>query len=351
MSSIQFNPKTPEWCISMPKAELHAHLSGSIRIETLKRLVDESNDTRLQQQATPLLDVNSGRTLKQCFQLFPIVHQLITDRTTLYKLVQQVLYDFEHENTLYLELRTTPRRTDKMSAEDYLHTVLQAVHSHHEANPNGIVCRILVSICRHHSLQTARDMVDLVEKFKKITETHLSCLIVGMELSGNPIKGNWDDFQVILDDARNRLGLPISLHFGEVSNEVECFKMLNFGPDRLGHVAVVTEKVVERILQQHPKLGVEVCLTSNLISETVDKIEDHPVITRFIPKKHPFCVCTDDSGIFDTTLSDEYALLADHTSLIKEEVEEIAISGFSLAFCGQQLRDRLILKAKELLTS
>lgn len=333
----------------MPKAELHAHLSGSIRTDTLKQLINESDNIRLQQQAASLLDVTSGRNLEQCFQLFPIVHRLISDCTTLYKLVQQVLKDFEHENTLYLELRTTPKATDKMSSEDYLRTILEAVHFYHEANPNGIVCRILVSICRHHPQQAARDMVDLVEKFKKVAETHLSQLIVGMELSGNPCKGNWNDFEVILDDAKNRLGLPISLHFGEVSNEVECLKMLDFGPDRLGHVAVVTERVIERILQC-PNLGIEICLTSNLLTDTVDQVENHPVVTHFLPKKYPFCVCTDDSGIFDTTLSDEYALLADHASLTKNEIEEIALKGFSLAFCEQELRDRLIVKAKKLLS-
>lgn len=326
-------PNPPDWCRALPKVELHAHLSGSVSYDTIRKLVNQPSKHNVREEALALIDPNADKSLQQWFQLFTVIHQLITDEESLRMITSQVLEDFARDNTVYLELRTTPRKCETLSSEDYLLTVLRTIEEFHHAHPDGMVCRLLISISRHLPVSDASETLSLLQGLLKSDNERLRGLIVGIELSGNPHKGQWSDFEPILEHARTKLGMPVSLHFGEVDNEKECLEMLDFKPDRIGHAVVLSEKVVQRLITQRPKIGVEVCLTSNLLTNAVETVEKHPVVTKLIPHCHPFCICTDDPGIFNTSLSDEYGRLLEGSDLTQNEVMKIALNGIDMAFC------------------
>lgn len=324
----------------MPKVELHAHLSGCIRSEAIQKLLNKPGNENLRERSADLFDAHTGRTLQQCFDLFPVIHQLITDAVVLRRLVLNVLQDFADDNVIYLELRTTPRHSESFSSQEYLLTVLRAVAEFHAANSDALVCRILVSISRHLSVEMAWEAVNLTHQIMQSGEKDLSALIVGMELSGNPYKGVWNDFKPVFEYIRHHLHLPISLHFGEVLNDDESNAMLDFKPDRIGHAVVISDQVAKRIVSTEPKIGVEVCITSNLITKSVCTISEHTVTKYFLPSRHPFCLCTDDPGIFNTTLSKEYAQLWESLRLEQKDIHRIAAQGLQISFC----RERHVIK-------
>lgn len=328
---------TRDWCRTLPKAELHAHLSGSIRNDAIRKLINRPGNEAVKRRAEGLLKVGARRTLTQCFELFPIIHELITDAETLHGLVIEVLEDYAKDSTVYLELRTTPRASQFFKAEDYLWTVLKAVHEYHENNADALVCRILVSISRHLPVEDARKTVVITRDIiAKTAGTEMRGLIVGLEFSGNPNKGLWSDFEPILREARTSLQLPVSLHFAEVQNDEEARAMLDFKPDRIGHAVVMSDDITSRLVREERSLGVEVCITSNLMTESANGVLDHPVVQSFIPAGHPFCLCTDDCGVFDTTLSNEYGLLVETVELSREQVTELARGGLKLWFCEDE---------------
>lgn len=324
---------TPSWCKPLRKIELHAHLSGSISADTIRNLLNKPENSRIRERASHLLDVQTGRTLKQCFDLFPIIHNLIEDTETLQAVVHNVLHDFASDNVIYLELRTTPRRTTRMTELDYLQTVLQAVHDFHAADETGFICRVLVSVSRHLPVQAAWQSVRVAERILNEEGSHLAHLLVGFELSGIPGKGCWGDFRPIFQYARGTLGLPVSLHFGEKEDEAECLEMLQFKPDRLGHAVIMSPRVLSQLLRTEPRIGVEVCITSNLKTTGIVHVADHPVVRDLIPAGYPFCICTDDSGVFETSVSRELALLATATQMGEEDVKSLIYRSVELAFC------------------
>lgn len=59
-------------------------------------------------------------------------------------------------------------------------------------------------------------------------------IICGIDFSGSPTDGKFNDFKAAIEKARNN-GLKIALHCGEVENSLEIHEMLQFGMDRLGH--------------------------------------------------------------------------------------------------------------------
>ncbi|KAI0557707.1 Adenosine/AMP deaminase [Gracilaria domingensis] len=317
----------------VPKIELHAHLSGSVRERTIRTLLQNPKNRALRREAIDLL---TGQIcLEKGFRLFPIIHQLISDPETLNTVLQEVLDDFAEENTVYIELRTTPRILPSMSAKEYLLTVLRGVSHYHAANEGGMVCRVIVSICRHHPVQNARDTVELTRMIMEEYED-LSSLIVGFDFSGDPNRGSWSEFEPVLKDIRRQFGLPITLHFGEVSNDDECMRMLDFGPDRIGHAAILSKEVVHRLLSQKPLIPVEVCLTSNMMTTNISNIAHHPVVKYLLPNRHPFSICTDDAGIFRTSLSQEYRHLLSAFPMSTKEVTEMALCALDMVFCRDE---------------
>lgn len=326
----------PDWCRRLKKIELHAHLSGSVRKPFLRQLAQKSDSADVRLKAEKCLELKSDLTLRPCFELFTVIHDLVPDTKTLRAAVLSVLHDFADDNVVYLELRTTPRNTAHMTAEQYLYTVLSAVIEYHNNTPEGLVCRVIVSVARHLPVQCAWETLQITERILNNAPPEIRTLIVGIELSGNPLQGEWKTFLPVFEAARERLRLFVSLHFAEVFNEKESLSMLQFKPDRVGHAVQMSPAVKSELLHQDPKIGVEVCITSNLSTKSIPTIEDHPVVTDILPRRHPFCLCTDDVGVFNTSLSEEYARLAAATNMSEETARKLSQESLNMIFCQEE---------------
>lgn len=328
------------WIKRMPKVELHAHLSGSISDRIIRKLLEKEEFSETRKSSIALL--NQPRSLENCFSIFPVIHSLIKDQNTLHYVVTQVLTEFQDDDVVYLELRTTPRTSEQLSAFGYLDTILRSISEFHEKNQDGLICRLLLSIDRSKPIDNAWNTVRIAERFLCLpNEDVRSNLIVGFELSGNPRLGIFEDFVPVLNYVRKSLRLPVSLHFAEVDNEPEALQMINYQPERLGHGAILSEKVLHSL--SISKIPVEVCLTSNILTRTVDSLEEHPAFKYLSDLKHPISICTDDSGLFQTNSSTELSMYVRVLNLSEIETKRIIMSSLQQIFC----KDRSIVERIE----
>ncbi|KAM5439954.1 putative adenosine deaminase [Microsporum canis] len=231
---------------ALPKIELHAHLSGSITRECLREiwLRKRERDSDLQ-IPDPMIAMPPGKvdySLKTFFQVFSnLIYLLCSDLESLRYSTRRVLQDFQDDGVRYLELRTTPRESQEhgISKEKYVSTVLEVID---EFKNEAMSTYLILSVDRTKSAAEAEIVVDLAIQFK-----HRG--VVGVELGGNPSKGDVSIFKAAFSKAKQN-GLGVTLHFAEVefsSSPRELTTLLSFQPDRLGHVINVPDDIKDEI--------------------------------------------------------------------------------------------------------
>lgn len=330
--------------MSMPKVELHAHLNGSVRDSTLlelARVLGEKGVIVFSDVEHVIL--KNERSLAEVFRLFDLIHILTTDHKIITRITKEVIEDFASENVVYLELRTTPKKNDSigMSKRSYLEAVLEGIkavntvdvafrpHNADVSNVkssslindtcNGstrkeIYVRLLLSIDRRETTEAAMETVKLALQMRDLG-------VVGIDLSGNPIVGEWMTFFPALKFAREQ-GLYITLHCGE----------------RIGHACCFEEEEWKRLKSLN--IPVEICLTSNIRTNSVHSIEVHHFADLY-NSKHPLVICTDDSGVFSTSLSKEYNLAASAFGLGRRELFQLAQNAIEYIFADDEVKREL----------
>ena len=284
----------------LPKLDLHAHLHGSIRRNTLKELVG------------PDVELPSCRDdLQGCFNIFKLIHEAVNTLSLVERVTREVFEDFMHDGVIYAELRSTPRvLNDGTSKRAYLERLIALAEEHNHHHGHDMIVRLIVSIDRGSSLEEAEDTLSVVRSLMKSTD-----MIVGIDFSGNPISGgDFAHFMSVIKSARES-SLNVTVHAAEVAEPEDTIeihsdtsKVLQFKPDRIGHLLFLKEYHYDKLFsyKDFDAIPLEIAPTSNYFSLGLENYENHPTLGILLEKTHPFVICSDDTGVFDTTLSQEF---------------------------------------------
>ncbi|KAI9480241.1 hypothetical protein BDB00DRAFT_857936 [Zychaea mexicana] len=316
-----------EFCVQLPKIELHAHINGSISPKTMHRL-REIKKHKYPELADFTIPERLDR-ISDFFPLFKFIYKLTDDEEAVGIATRNVIDEFAQDGVRYLELRTTPRRNPDtgMTKESYLKAVLSAVNEPRD----NIIVRLIVSIDRRNTLEEAYEAVDLAMEFR-------SQNVVGIDLCGDVHQGSFEQLRPAFDKARTE-GFHVTLHFNEVKeNMVEAPNLLSFGPDRLGHATLLDDYARQTIYAN--SIPIEICMTSNVVSKTVETFADHHV-KDLLKEGHPFVLCTDDKGVFFSDLSNEYAVCSTTFNMTRDQLFEASLRSIDAIFAGPELQSQL----------
>ena len=185
-------PSQVDFLKALPKAELHAHLNGSIPLPVLQQLAKEYKPSE-EDSGQILSAIKSGverlqngvvlKKINEFFDLFPAIYALTSTKGALARVTDAVLAEFlepkngeEYPQATYLELRSTPKKTVAMTRLDYVETVLDAVEKY---RPDQAA--LIVSIDRRMSKEVANECVNAA-----ITLKQRGRRVVGVDLCGDP---------------------------------------------------------------------------------------------------------------------------------------------------------------------
>lgn len=276
---------------------------------------------------------------------FPIfdryIYALVSDEASIFHATTCVIQDFAADGARYLELRTTPRAvlSAGLSKESYVSIVLRAINDFHTSTVNQtehsrLHTRLILSVDRKNTLQEAQEVVELALKY-----AHLG--VVGVDLCGNPTRRPVSHLRPAFERARAG-GLPITLHFAEISQESteELDNMLSWKPRRLGHVIHVPEEMRQEIMKK--KLGLELCLSCNVLANLSEGGFEAHHFGEWWRNGASIALSTDDVGIFESPLSNEYLLAARHFSLDRRDLVMLSKGAVDTIFGGQAEKERML---------
>lgn len=314
----------------MPKIELHRHLEGSVRLETL---VDVAADygidlpayeaSKLQPYVQMMPDdpANNQTFLSK----FSVLRKFFVSEAVIRRVAREAVEDAAADNVRYMELRFTPyaqAKLKKFSLSAVIDWVSDEVRQ--AAAAHNIKVNLIIAINRHEPVAIGEAMIDAALAFQ-----HRG--VVGVDLCGNEVSHPAAPFGHIFKQAMEA-GLGLTLHAGEwmgPDNVVGAIK--NHHATRIGHGVRIVEDSIA--LQNARQAGVcfEVCPTSNLQSGVVGSVANHPLTDLYFLNTN-LTLNTDDPAISGITLTDEYALAVEGLGLPMAFVVDCLFNAVNAAF-------------------
>jgi len=298
--------------LHVPKAELHLHLEGSVEPETLHEL-DPATSIEEYRAFYHYTDFDAflrafgavGKRLRT-----PADYALVTRR---------LLERLEAQNVRYAEIIVAAGVV--LWKEQDFAAIFEAICAAAVESP--VQVRWILDAVRQFGVEPAMQVATLAAE-------RLDRGVVALGIGGSEERGPASWFQDVFAFAK-REGLHLHAHAGEGTGPGSMWDALALGAERIGHgIAAVRDPGLLRNLRERD-IPLEICITSNLVTGVVERLEDHPV-RRLFDAGVPIVLNSDDPAMFRCTLAGEYRLAAERFGFTEEELRGIAENGFRYAF-------------------
>jgi adenosine deaminase len=322
----------------LPKVELHRHLEGSLRMETLLELArgnglpvpHDERALRAQVQVLPHDPLDWRNFLSK----FETLRRFFQSPEVISRLVREAIEDLAADRVVYAELRFTPAAlaaSRDFSVEEVIDWVLEAGRDAVQAA--GVRVTWIASINRH-------EPVRLAERVAQAAADRKGSGVVGLDLAGNEVDFPTDPFVSIFRQAA-RSGLGISVHAGEWSDGGSVYDaMESLGAQRIAHGVRAVEDPRALETARERRVAFEVCLTSNVASGAVRSYAEHP-LPRLIQAGVQVTLNSDDPSICGIRLSDEYRAAMQHFGLSLDSLRGLVLAAVQASFLPAVERRRL----------
>ena len=142
-------------------------------------------------------------------------------------------------------------------------------------------------------------------------------------------------------------GVRLSIHAGEVDEPNEHVRdTLLLGADRIGHGLNLISDDDTMLLMRHGPYLVEINLISNLLLEYVSDYSEHP-FPEYLRTGIPVALSSDDRGMWESTMTDEFYVAATEFRLSWEEIKTLGRNSLEHAFVADESKERLLREYNE----
>jgi adenosine deaminase len=321
----------------LPKVDLHRHLEGSLRLNTLLELAREQTialPAGIPLEALVQVQPDDPRTSANFLAKFLALRPFYGSLEVIERIAAEAVEDAAADGIRHLELRFTPTSLARARALP-VDAVIDAVIS--SARRAAVRCGaslvLIASVNRHDSPALAEVVARLA--LERRSE------IGALDLAGDEASCPAQPFRNMLQSAAGE-GMAVTIHAGEwggPENVREALTELHAA--RIGHGVRVMEDPAVVALAHDSKAAFEVCLTSNLQTGVVADLADHPV-KKMLAAGLNVTLNSDDPGISAIRLSGELRLAHRELGLSMAQLREITLSAARASFLTAPDRQRLL---------
>lgn len=327
---------------NLPIIDLHRHLDGSIRLETILDLGKKHNiplpadDLAALRPFVQITEPSPG--VLAFFEKFEYMIGVLADYEACRRVAYENVEDAFLEGIDYIELRFSPNFMAKP----------------HQLDPTGVVEATIEGIDRaRRNFDVKVNLIGILSRTYgpdqcwKELESLLTCKdqITALDLAGDEVNYPGSLFVDHFNEGRDA-GWRITVHAGEEGGPDSIWQAIEeLGAERIGHgVSAAKDPLLMRYLADKG-LGVESNLTSNLQTRIIKDYRDHP-LRIFLEQGILATINTDDPGISDIDLNYEYEFAAPSAGLSNQQIAQAQKNSLEVAFLSEGEKDDLIKRAK-----
>jgi adenosine deaminase len=322
----------------LPKTDLHVHLDGSLRLNTLIDLariqqveLPSSNPKKLEKLVISGKNCNN---LNEYLRGFDITLSVMQTPEALYRIAYELAKDAAEENVWYMEVRFSPilhiRRGLKLT------TIVNSVLEGLQEAEKKFNIKTGIIVCGMRNINPATSL-----KLAELSVAYKNKGVVGFDLAGQeenyPAKDHKEAFFLI-----RKNNINTTAHAGEAFGPESIHQAIHdCGAHRIGHgTRLYEDGDLLNYVNDH-RIPLEICITSNIQTRAATSLESHP-FRFYYDYGLRVTINTDNRLVSDTTITNEFYLVAKHLNLNLDDIKSIIIDGFKSAFLPNRAKSIML---------
>jgi len=320
----------------MPKIELHKHLEGSVRLETLRELTVQMDKSKSLDREKFIIS-RPSTVYTEWIDILWSQQAVFNSLENIERITYEIIEDSVRDNVRILELRYSPAfvaiNHSWSTFNDIHQAVLKGIAKSTEKYKN-IVVGLIGIIDRNLNQEDAGKSMDFIIQNKDS--------FIGVDLANDETKYPPEPFIDLFQKALSH-GLKVTIHSGEspvpTSAENVRTSISKLGATRIGHGVMIHahEDIMKFVKDSSAVL--EVCPTINWLCGLFPSLKDHP-IRKFKDYGILVTVSTDDPGLIGITLNDQYEQIVENGLLTLEELEECNRVAYRASFLPEEVKSK-----------
>jgi len=305
---------------SLPKAELHLHLEGTIDPATLLELRNRRGKQSTLAEIEMLYRYADFTGFLQAFKTVTEDLQTAEDYELItYRLMERLKAENVLHAEIYVSVGVCLWRKQDFAA---IFEGLERGRIRGEKD-FGISLLWIFDAVRQFGAEKAQQVAELAVRVQRAS-------VVGFGIGGDERQGAPELFREVYAYAADH-GLRLTAHAGETAGPGSIWGALNLHAERIGHglTAAQDPELVEELSTR--QVPVEICLSSNLRTGICSSLPEHP-LRHYFDQGLMLTLNTDDPAMFGTSLNREYQLAQDSFGFSDEHLRELARNSFEASF-------------------
>lgn len=313
-------PSPSSFILSLPKADLHLHLEGSIDPATWLELRKRHGKTGTLSEIEKLYQYENFQGFLMAFKAVTEDLQSSEDYELItYRLMEKLKAENVLHAEVYISVGVCLYRKQDFAA------IFEGLERGRARGENDFAVSLLwiFDAVRHFGSPEAQKVAELAVRYQDRN-------VVGFGIGGDEQRAGPELFREVYAYCAER-GLRLTAHAGETAGPESIWGALNLRAERIGHA--LTAQHDQDLLQElaQRQVPVEICVTSNVKTGVCPNLSDHPV-RRYFDEGLMITINTDDPAMFGTSLSREYQLVQENFGFSDEHLRELARNSFEAAF-------------------
>lgn len=324
---------------ALPKVELHRHLEGSLRLDTMVEIAKKHGivipDDVLRLSTLVQVQDEDKFTFQNFLSKFNTLRLFYRSPDAIHRITREAVQDAAKDNVKYMELRFTPvalSRAERFPLHDVVDWVIDSTKA--AAKEHNVVVKLIASVNRHES-------AELAEQVAWLAADHVDDGLVALDLAGNEAEFPSQPFYGIFKEAK-QAGLHVTIHAGEWGPAKHIREAIEeLGAERIGHGVRVLEDKDITALAKERNTAFEVCITSNYQSGVVESLDTHPMV-KMLENGINVTINTDDPSISRITLSHEYYAACEDLKMPQPILKERIVAAAKAGFLPEDEKEKLV---------